>query len=121
MTAEQFTFWLQGFFEISQHILKDGQPLPAEAVEEIKNHLQLVFKKETPRIGIIGEQLSEQILPITRMPYSPPNWPLTTSPFIDTPIQVTCSTSTSVSDAMKELEKYKTFSDHRKMDTTFAC
>lgn len=39
MTPENFAYWLQGYFEIS------GNPnLTASQVQEIKNHLQLVFK-----------------------------------------------------------------------------
>jgi len=41
----QFCYWLQGYFEI-------GKPysLNKDQVEEIKNHLDLVFKKVTPSI-----------------------------------------------------------------------
>lgn len=42
MTADQFCYWLQGFFEVSgQTTLTEPQ------VSVIKEHLQLVFKKET--------------------------------------------------------------------------
>lgn len=43
MTAEQFTYWLQGFMEM-------GQPteLNANQVQIIKDHLKLVFDKQTP-------------------------------------------------------------------------
>lgn len=45
MNPRDFCYWLQGFFEISKsNQLSDTQ------VEEIKNHLQLVFKKETPEV-----------------------------------------------------------------------
>lgn len=40
-----FAYWLQGFFEISN---KKGQELSAQQVQIIKDHLALVFKKETP-------------------------------------------------------------------------
>lgn len=46
MTPENFAYWLQGFFEISQHV-DHRQGLTPEAVQEIKNHLAEVFKKET--------------------------------------------------------------------------
>lgn len=50
MNPRDFCYWLQGFFEISKsNQLSDIQ------VEEIKNHLQLVFKKETPSISISEE------------------------------------------------------------------
>jgi hypothetical protein len=42
MTPDQFTYWLQGFAEINQ------EAPTKEQWEVIKDHLQLVFKKETP-------------------------------------------------------------------------
>lgn len=45
MTPEQFCYWLQGFAEI-----KGGWEEPtAEEWKRIKDHLELVFKKETPK------------------------------------------------------------------------
>lgn len=46
MTPDQFVYWLQGFFEISETI--NVKELNAEQTQIIKDHLQLVFKKETP-------------------------------------------------------------------------
>ena len=47
MTAEQFTYWLQGFMEIN-----DPETLTRRETQIIKDHLALVFKKETPtRVG----------------------------------------------------------------------
>lgn len=46
MTPENFCYWLQGFFEISK-----TTEMTALQVEEIKNHLSLVFKKETPDLN----------------------------------------------------------------------
>lgn len=46
MTPENFCYWLQGFFEISK-----ATEMTDLQVEEIKNHLQLVFKKETPDLN----------------------------------------------------------------------
>lgn len=42
MTPENFCYWLQGVMEVV-----DPQELNREQVEIIKEHLQLVFKKET--------------------------------------------------------------------------
>lgn len=50
MTSDQFVFWLQGFFEISQHS-DGGNTLNEKQVEEIKNHLKLVMNKVTPDIS----------------------------------------------------------------------
>ncbi len=43
MSPEQFTFWLQGFFELT-----DSNKLSANQVKMIKEHLGLVFNKVTP-------------------------------------------------------------------------
>lgn len=43
MTPENFTYWLQGFFELSNSVV-----LSEQQIRMIKDHLQLVFKKETP-------------------------------------------------------------------------
>lgn len=43
MTPENFTYWLQGFFEIS-----DAKELDETQVQIIKDHLNLVFNKVTP-------------------------------------------------------------------------
>lgn len=45
MTPEQFCYWLQGFVEINGPART--HPTPQEWVV-IKDHLALVFKKETP-------------------------------------------------------------------------
>jgi hypothetical protein len=43
MNELQFCYWLQGFFELS-----NPKTLDENQVQEIKNHLNLVFKKVTP-------------------------------------------------------------------------
>jgi hypothetical protein len=43
MTAEQFTYWLQGFMEIN-----DPETLGVRETQIIKDHLKLVFDKQTP-------------------------------------------------------------------------
>jgi hypothetical protein len=45
MTADQFVFWLQGLFELS-----DTKTLDASQVKIIKEHLDLVFEKVTPAV-----------------------------------------------------------------------
>lgn len=44
MTTENFAFWLQGYFEING----TSNELTPMQVQIIKDHLYLVFKKETP-------------------------------------------------------------------------
>jgi hypothetical protein len=46
MNSEQFTMWLQGFFELT-----DATTLTPEQVKMIKEHLALVFQKVTPELG----------------------------------------------------------------------
>ena len=43
MTAEQFTYWLQGFMEVA-----DPARLGERETQQIKDHLKLVFDKQTP-------------------------------------------------------------------------
>ena len=43
MTSEQFTYWLNGFFELT-----GAQTLTEQQVQIIKDHLKQVFKKVTP-------------------------------------------------------------------------
>lgn len=45
MDSTNFCYWLKGFFEIS-----GADTLTKEQVQEIKNHLDLVFKKMTPNV-----------------------------------------------------------------------
>jgi hypothetical protein len=42
MRSDQFIYWLQGFFELSEN----DKPLTIEQVQTIKNHLKLVFLHE---------------------------------------------------------------------------
>lgn len=41
MTSQNFAFWLQGFFEIS-----DAQSLTVDQTDMVKRHLAMVFKHE---------------------------------------------------------------------------
>ena len=43
MTPENFCYWLQGLLEVG-----DPKRLNYHQIQQIKDHLQLVFKKETP-------------------------------------------------------------------------
>ena len=43
MTAEQFVYWLQGFMEINE-----PESIGKTETRIIKDHLALVFEKETP-------------------------------------------------------------------------
>lgn len=43
MSSESFVYWLQGYFEIA-----DPKSLGEKEIQIIKDHLDLVLKKETP-------------------------------------------------------------------------
>lgn len=49
MTPEQFTYWLQGFFELSP-----SGPLSEMQAQIIRDHLALVMKKVTPDRGQVS-------------------------------------------------------------------
>lgn len=46
MSPENFTYWLQGYFEIAQ--TEGWQGLTEKQARIIKDHLKLVFEKRTP-------------------------------------------------------------------------
>jgi hypothetical protein len=78
MTAEQFTYWLQGFMEINE-----PETLGVRETQIIKDHLKLVFDKQTP----VRKQL------LTDAPTRPyigvPSTPAPGSPYT-----ITCSDTT---------------------------
>lgn len=55
MTPEQFTYWLQGFAELNP------QAPTAEQWQAIRDHLNLVFKKETP-VRVTGPNIDSPAL-----------------------------------------------------------
>jgi hypothetical protein len=59
MTPEQFAYWLQGFFELTE-----GNQLSEKQVQVVKDHLQITFKKVTPNY--------------TQPPYQQPNYSMPT-------------------------------------------
>lgn len=69
MTPENFVYWLQGYFELNNARIKFGAPeneyLSPQQIIEIKNHLSLVLKKETPNRQVFqqafGEKAAEDI------------------------------------------------------------
>jgi hypothetical protein len=104
MNAQEFAYWLQGFFELTE----DDKQLTKKQVKIIRDHLSLVFKKVTPdrsagsdipyceqrdvlkRIQETMERMEKQ--PAPAMPSIPWVQPLT--PY-QPPFEVTCSTSTA--------------------------
>ena len=87
MTAEQFVYWLQGYMEIN-----DPQTISKTETQIIKDHLKLVFDKQTPdrsnMTEIVGVPNSTQ--PI--QPYVSPNdWSFNPKPY--NPYTITCTDS----------------------------
>lgn len=73
MTSRDFCYWLQGFFEISEH---NNDPekitLTKEQVESIKKHLNMAFRHEIdPSFGKDLEDLTEIHGPKTEITTSP--------------------------------------------------
>lgn len=60
MTPEQFCYWIQGYSEI-----RDGEAYPPSHEEWaiIQDHLQTVFKKETPAYNINEIVLDKPLSP----------------------------------------------------------
>ena len=63
MTAEQFVYWLQGFMEINE-----PESIGRKETQIIKDHLALVFKKETPTIVGTGYGIPNKTEIVTK-PY----------------------------------------------------
>lgn len=97
MTSEQFTYWLQGFFEIN-----DPKTIDEKQTQIIKDHLALVFNKVTPdrkdiwNTPIINPLPQPYVNPYTRTvdPYHPP-------------FTVTCSNASALIDTEDQCNKGK--------------
>lgn len=75
MTSEQFTYWLQGFMEIC-----DPEILDERQTQIIKDHLKLVFDKQTPEVSLPSIQHGDG--------------------FRITPYQITCDDNNNFPDLM---------------------
>ncbi len=52
MTARDFVFWLQGYFELAESGCVNTLPIDFKQIDTIKRHLALVFKHEIdPAMG----------------------------------------------------------------------
>lgn len=71
MTPEQFCYWLQGFAEITQNGKNFGNGPQPHEWKIIVDHLQLVFKKETPNY----HDYSIKATPVFDSPKLADNWP----------------------------------------------
>lgn len=59
MTTENFCYWLQGWIE-----LQNPKNINELQIQEIKNHLDLVFNKMTPKLGFNGLYPISQVSPV---------------------------------------------------------
>jgi hypothetical protein len=90
MTPEQFTYWLQGFMEISNPIKLDEKQ-----TQIIKDHLELVFDKQTPDRTFVPPlaPMPTTPYPIWQEPHTIPHSPIWETdpnifrPICETPIQ----------------------------------
>jgi hypothetical protein len=92
MTAEQFTYWLQGFMEIN-----NPEILGVRETQIIKDHLKLVFDKQTPDRPVTPPLAPMPIWqePHTTTPYTGPDWTWRPNPYT-----ITCT-----GDAMNDPNK----------------
>jgi len=98
MTAEQFTYWLQGFMEMA-----NPESLDTTQTQIIKDHLKLVFDKQTP------DRAPRLFDPSTWK--SPNNWPplapmpTTPYPVWQEPHRVICETPPSTCNGENPIER----------------
>jgi len=67
MNAQDFCFWLQGYFEIADDIDSDPS-LTEKQVETIKNHLNLVFKQRQENLSYIPQVVVDPTITTTVNP-----------------------------------------------------
>ena len=65
MTPENFCYWINGYFELQLKVGDGSSMLNGNQVQIIKDHLDLVLKKETPNRQVFqqafGEKAAEDI------------------------------------------------------------
>ena len=101
MTAEQFTYWLQGCMEIA-----DPTRLGERETQMIKDHLKLVFDKQTP------DRAPGSIDPTTTIPSPMAHTSINTIPTTPYPIwqdpnpyKITCDTSPYTDNGENPMER----------------
>lgn len=82
MDALNFCYWLQGYFEIQNASEKDNSNISLDSTQitEIKNHLSLVLKKQTPSLvrntgaGTNSSSSSPPLWHVNTSSSMPPSW-----------------------------------------------
>lgn len=69
MTAEQFTYWLQGFLETA-----DPKSIDEKQTKIIKDHLALVFTKVTPDYSKLFKDMHSKPLEIKEFDHINPDF-----------------------------------------------
>jgi hypothetical protein len=60
MTARDFCYWLQGFFELGGEGTQAGLPLTARQADMIRRHLSMVFAHDIdPKAG--GKEMQDEL------------------------------------------------------------
>ncbi len=65
MNPENFAYWLQGYLEIAAPAGESVPDLTSEQVQCIKDHLALVFRKETPERAAKPKKAKQEGAPYT--------------------------------------------------------
>ena len=81
MTPNDFTYWLQGFFEMTE-----GNNLTEKQVQIIRDHLGLIFDKQTEDYSKRTEPAPEEWVRTGKFPM-PDDYP--------EPVKIVCSTADS--------------------------
>lgn len=92
MNAQEFAYWLQGFFEMT-----DAKELTPDQVEMIKEHLGLVFEKKTEKVikadDALAKAIEEAVKRTKDVPFDdhrPPHRPWVTPKVTWQPNTITC-------------------------------
>lgn len=106
MNAQEFAYWLQGFFELNE----EDKSLTKKQVKIIRDHLSLVFKKVTPDRNVgdkeqycvpaeVLERMRKSMERLEQHPALQPvniPWVQPAMPSTPLPYEITCSTTTEV-------------------------
>jgi hypothetical protein len=105
MTAEQFVYWLQGFMEVA-----NPGTINESETQVIKDHLKLVFDKQTPDRYPLGVPNSLPFIQPASPPYEPgkPYWEIDPNRVYCSPTELTTiTTNTPICEIPSNVEAEK--------------